>query len=271
MKIQHYQTPCRSSWFGGVAEGERMGGIWGFVQKGILETQEQADNAYYDTRALGFRVSDGKSIPGRKEIGDYEWVNREGSTLRADGSIQIDNEDRFLLGYDTPHTTGGIGNTFRYKSLSLYVYLDYQMGAKMFNYLYGKFFVGTFTYSYNLHEDVKKTWKEPGDNTVFARYFANDADDGNRNFASRTSAVLTQKTDYLCIREISLSYDLPVKWLESLKVKKMNVYVSGNNLYYLTQLIGLNPENPTSIGNNTTDYSVYPTTRSISAGVKVTF
>ena len=52
---------------------------YGYVVDHIIETQEQADNAMYDSSAKGYRPSDGKNIAGRKEIGDYEWKNREGS------------------------------------------------------------------------------------------------------------------------------------------------------------------------------------------------
>ncbi len=256
-------------YIGGYAEGERLGGLWGYKVKGILETSEQADNAYYDTRSLGFRSEDGLSVTGRKAVGDYEWVNREGSTLRPDGSIQIDDEDQFLLGYTIPHTTGGIGNTFTYKKLSLYVYLDYQIGSSMFNYQYGNFFKGTFAYNYNLHEDVKKSWTQPGDNTKFAKFFANDADDGNRNYG-RTSDVMVQKTDFLCLRDVTLSYDLSSKSLQALKIKKLNLYASGANLFYFTELVGLSPENAVTT-TNVADYSPYPTSRRISLGAKLTF
>ena len=256
-------------YIGGYYEGGSLGELWGYKVKGILETEKQADNAYYDTRSLGFRFSDGKNITGRKAVGDYEWLNREGSTLRPDGSIQIDDEDQFLLGNIIPHTTGGIGNTFTYKRLSLYIFLDYQIGSSVFNYQYGNFFKGTFAYNYNLHEDVKKSWQQPGDNTKFAKFFANDADDGNRNYG-RTSDVMVQKADYLAIRDITLSYNLPAKWLQSLKVKKMNIYLSGSNLYYFTELVGIPPENAVTTTNNT-EYSPYPTSRKISVGAKITF
>lgn len=253
----------------GYYEGGSLGELWGYKVKGILETQEQADNAYYDTRSLGFRASDGKNVTGRKAVGDYEWVNREGSTLRADGSIQIDDEDQFLLGNTIPHSTGGIGNTFTYKKFSLYIYLDYQIGSSVFNYQYGNFFKGTFAYNYNLHEDVKKCWTQPGDNTKFAKFFANDADDGNRNYG-RTSDVMVQKADYLCIRDITLSYDLSAKFLQALRIKKLNVYLSGSNLHYFTKLVGIPPENAVST-TNSSSYSPYPTSRKISIGAKVTF
>lgn len=103
-------TRCRRPGFrfGGTAVGERMGRIYGYKTAYIIETEAQADAALYDVNSHGIRRSDGRSIAGRKDIGDYEWLNRAGSARTADGSEQINDEDMFLLGYVTPHSTGGM-------------------------------------------------------------------------------------------------------------------------------------------------------------------
>lgn len=52
--------------FGGTAEGESLYRYYGYVVDRILETQEQADNAMYDSSAKGYRQSDGKKIAGQR-------------------------------------------------------------------------------------------------------------------------------------------------------------------------------------------------------------
>lgn len=68
--------------FGGTAVGERMGRIYGYKTAYIIETEAQADAALYDVNSHGIRRSDGRSIAGRKDIGDYEWLNRAGRRVR---------------------------------------------------------------------------------------------------------------------------------------------------------------------------------------------
>ena len=201
-------------------------------------------------------------------MGDYEWVNRPGSTQK-DGVDQITSEDQFLLGYTVPHTTGGLGNTFNYKNFALYVFMDYQLGHTVQNYLQERYFMGTFNYNYNLTNEVKKCWEKPGDKTKYAKFFANDADDGNKNY-SRTSSVFSEKGDFLCIREVTLTYKMPYEWIRPLGMKNVSVYVSGNNLYYFTAVNGVAPENG-SASTYDTDYSPYPAARKYAVGVKVTF
>ena len=48
--------------FGGTAEGESLYSYYGYVVDHIIETQEGADNAIYDSKAKGYRFSDKKKI-----------------------------------------------------------------------------------------------------------------------------------------------------------------------------------------------------------------
>ena len=235
------------SQFGGIAEGERMGRIYGYKVDHIIETQADADAAMYDASSRGYRRSDRRQIAGRKDIGDYEWVNRAGSTQR-DGRDIINEEDQFLLGYATPHSTGGIGNTFRYRNWSLNIYMDYALGHSIQNEMQMRYFMATMgNCNWNLVNDVKQCWSQPGDKTKYARFTANDPDWGNRNF-SRMSDVFVEKGDYLCIRDISLSYKLPVRWTSRLGMKDVTLTVSGNTLYYWTAVHGVSPEAATTGG-----------------------
>ena len=240
------------SQFGGIAEGERMGRIFGYVAERIIETQEEADAARYDTQSRGYRRSDRRQIAGRKDIGDYEWCNREGSARLADGREQISSEDMFYLGSVIPHSVGGINNTFKYKNLSLSVYLDYALGHSIYNYFKSRVFQnGMGSNNANLDKMVYDCWRYPGDTEAkYARFYANDPDYGNRNF-SRISDFNVEKADYLCIRDVTLAYDLPVRWIKKLGMKKLTVSVTGNTLYYFTKVSGsISPESGAGADGN---------------------
>lgn len=275
--------------FAGTAVGEELGRIWGYSISHVIENQAQADAAYYDTQAHGHRRSDKLSdkdnakYKGRKDIGDYEWVNRYGSALKDDGSDQIDGEDMFHLGNIVPHSTGGLNNTFKYKNLTLSVYVDYAIGHSIYNYMKTRFFQNTLGNSNsNVDKMVYDCWTAPGCDYKYARFFPNDADFGNRNF-SRASEFNVEKADYLCLRDVSLFYDLPTKWIKKLGLKKVTVGVTGNTLCYLTAVSGgANPE--TGIGRasdsdmyksvNNADSTVgnfNPPTRKFLFNVKLTF
>ena len=262
--------------FGGTAVGERMGRIYGYKTAYIIETEAQADAALYDVNSHGIRRSDGRSIAGRKDIGDYEWKDRPGST-RMDGRQIINAEDQFLLGYALPHSTGGIGNTFRYRNWTLNVYMDYALGHSVRNDMQMRYFQSTMgNCNYNLVNEVKKCWSQPGDDTRYARFTANDTDWGNRNYG-RTSDIFVEKADYLCLRDVSLSWSLPKAWLRKLHISDVTLTVSGNTLCYWTAVHGVSPEAATTGGLYTasstydTGFSPYPPTRKVLFTAKLTF
>lgn len=254
--------------FGGIAEGEPLYRYYGYKTDYILETQDQADNAMYDSRAKGYRHSDGKRISGRKEIGDYEWLNREGSDTR-NGEEYISSQDQFFLGYTVPHSTGGFINNLTYKNFGLDITLDWALGHSINHNSEMRYFMNTFANNYTLIDKVKKCWKQPGDKTKYARFTANDPDDGNSNF-SRTSNVFNYKGDYLCIREVNLTYNIPSKVLSKIHVKNIAIMLTGNNLYYFTKVKGVSPEVGTSTTYSSSYYN-YPPIRKYSIGVKFTF
>ena len=244
--------------FGGTAVGEPLGRIYGYKIAGIIQSQAEADAALYDSQSHGYRRSDGFSentdskYKGRKDIGDYEWCNREGSARLADGREQISSEDMFYLGSVIPHSVGGINNTFKYKNLSLSVYLDYALGHSIYNYFKSRVFQnGMGSNNANLDKMVYDCWRYPGDTEAkYARFYANDPDYGNRNF-SRISNFNVEKADYLCIRDVTLAYDLPVRWIKKLGMKKLTVSVTGNTLYYFTKVSGsISPESGAGADGN---------------------
>lgn len=270
--------------FGGTAVGEPLGRIWGYKISHILQNDAEAAAALYDTQSHGYRRSDGLSIQGRKDAGDYEWCNRPGSKKTADGKEQIDAEDMYCLGNVMPHSIGGIMNTFKYRNLSFSFYLDYALGHSIMNYMKTRLFQNTLgNCNSNLDKMVYDCWRYPGDTDAkYARFFPNDPDYGNRNF-SRHSDFNVEKADYLCLRDVSIYYDFPEKWVKNLWIKKLTVGVTGNTLYYWTGVSGsISPETGMGTGSSDSMYSavttgtnanssIAPSARKILFNVKITF
>ena len=270
--------------FGGTAVGEPLGRIWGYKVAGILQTDEEAAAAYYDTQSHGYRRGDGQSIQGRKDAGDFEWLNRYGTSKTADGAEQIDGQDMFLLGNVMPHSTGGINNTIRWNRLTFNIYFDYALGHSIYNYMKTRMLQNTLG-NCNSNLDVNLIsgcWRRPGDtNAQWARFFPNDADFGNRNY-SRASSFNVENASYLCLRDASLYYDLPDKWAKAIAMKKITVGVTGNTLWYFTRLSGaISPETGISTDSDSNMYSsvqmgsatsnIMPAARKVLFNLKLTF
>lgn len=147
--------------------------------------------------------------------------------LNHDG--MINGQDRTIVGSKQPAFTWGMGNTFRYRQFSLYVFMHGVVGTSQFNSL-----LIDDVNSDVAHNTVVKDWWTP-DNPTNA-YYANVAG------ANQYGASILQKNSYLRMEDISLSYDFPSAVLSRLGLSKLRLYVDARNLFTITQWQGLDPE-----------------------------
>lgn len=264
-------TLADGSAFGGIAEGEPLYRFYGYVVSHIIQTPEEAANALYDSKSSGYDPLTGISTPGRKFAGDYEWVNRPGSAKQIINGKEvdiIDAQDRFLLGYTVPHSTGGLGNTITWKDFTFNLYLDWALGHSILDHTESVYMINTFNGNTALSSKVKDCWTGPGDTDAKYAKFQVMGNKQSANF--RDSNIFTYKGDYLCIREVSIAYKLPKKLISKIMMQDASVVLSGNNLYYFTAVKGVSPE----VGASSTyddSYANYPPVRRISLSLKVTF
>lgn len=220
---------------GGLAEGERLGQVIGFKVDFLIDNQQQADNALFDNSAAGFDPVTRKATKGRKFPGDFEWVENY-----VDGTIN--NYDQHVIGYEIPHTTGGLTNTFGFKGLEINIFTDFAIGhtindahrAALNGNSVGRSMIPT--------TDLLQAWKEPGDaaKTNEPRVLFHDPSEQNNR--TRNSDYSSYRGDFLCIREITAGYNIPEKLVGKIGVKSLKAYVAGNNLHYFTKFRGYSPD-----------------------------
>jgi len=259
-RIGGYELPDGTE-FGGTAEGEPLNRFYGYKADHIIDTYEQAANAYYDQTAVGYDYRTKTTVKGRKMPGDYEWVDRNG-----DGKIT--SIDVFDLGVTVPHTTGGLNNTVTYKNFTFRVFLDWAIGHSMMDDGFRYHMMSTFNSNSNPCTQALGAWEQEGDasRTKWARFAPHDSKE-NWNYR-RDSNVITFKCDYLCVREVAVAYDIPTLLLKRIGLSNVNVFVSGNNLHYFTDVLATPPEVSTNNNNSATGY---PPIRKLNFGFKITY
>mgnify|MGYP006287427251 CR=1 FL=1 len=132
-----------------------------------------------------------------------------------------------------PDLQGSIGNTITFKGFTVSALLTYSLGGEMYDGIYQGMLVATPGES--MHPDVLNSWRNPGDISDFPRLqYANTSLYANSDFFLISS-------DYLSIRNITISYDLPKQVLNKLGVDNLNVFATGENLYMFTARKGMNP------------------------------
>ena len=164
-----------------------------------------------------------------------------------------------------PKLSGGLGNTFSYKGLSLNVLLTYQFGGNLFDYP-NYFFKndGLRIYSFNnAKELVGNYWQKPGDIVDNMRPIYN-----NPRRSDRWSTRHIMSTDFIRLKELSFGYSLPKQWYSSIGLSNVELSFVANNLTYLYSATK-NTELEVSInGYRTVDT---PMARTFSFGINVGF
>jgi TonB-linked SusC/RagA family outer membrane protein len=166
----------------------------------------------------------------------------------VDGNDTINSNDRTFLGNPTPKWYGGLKNTFRYKGLELTVLFDAVQGVTRINYFYGGLQSrdNQVKVDYWTPENPSNEFPQPN---IRSEYYFLDA-------------VRVRDASFVALRNVSLSYTLPKKWIEKVKVSGMQIYIRGNNLKYWTDFVGYSPE---------TDLGRFPITKNWTIGTNITF
>ena len=82
----------------------------------------------------------------------------------------------------------------------------------------------------------------------------------------QVSSFWLQDASYLRLKNITLGYNLPKKWITPIGLSLVKVFLTGENLITFSHLDGLDPESPSD-----TRGAFYSNVKKISLGLKVSF
>ena len=199
---------------------------------------------------------------------DYYGVNPsngEALWVTEDGKLTNDyNKARYYnASSPEPKLYGGFNTTVSWKGLSLSAFFEYKWGNKVYL-LENRYYtsdgnqMGTNQSIYALDY-----WEKPGDTGTNPRPVAGNTSE-SYNFGSDR---WLEDGSYIRLKDITLSYNLPQRALDKIKLQGLKFYVSGLNLYTFHDVSYWDPERgATGIGAG-----IYPMTKTIVGGIELTF
>jgi TonB-linked SusC/RagA family outer membrane protein len=210
-------------------------------------------NSFYTAVSAGVNPETGNqlfSVWEDDENGDRRYFESE--------SITLATQSKKIAGSRIPDIYGSFSNEFRYKNFDLNILCTYSLGGKILDSVYRN-----MTYSYyvgqSIHADLNRAWRYPGDKTDIPRprfshnYIVTDKDLINAS--------------YLSLKNITLGYSLPSKWVKKVGSDAVRVFATGDNLLLFSHLKGMDPQYNFTGGTN----FVYSPVRVISFGIDVKF
>ncbi|MFB2119382.1 SusC/RagA family TonB-linked outer membrane protein [Parapedobacter sp. 2B3] len=227
---------------------------WGLESDGQFSSWEEIATWPIDNDRQGNR---------QLRPGDVKYVDQNGDGV-------INGLDERPIGYrqgSTPVLNFGLNFSFAYKNFDLA--LDFSGGGM---------------YTFYKEWEMRNPFHDGGNNP---QYYFDDAwklsdiwdanselipgkypmlligNSGHSNYWN--SDFWKQNIRYIKLRNLDFGYSLPSRILEPLSITGVRVYFSGQNLYTLTNLIGVDPEMDATNGLG------YPTMRIMNFGINVKF
>lgn len=256
LSLNEGNEPIYSSGSAGVRHvtrvGDPIGSYYGYVVDGIYQSQEEINNAPFDTQAPD-------PAPG-----DFRFKD-------VDGDGEITPDDRTVTGSYFPDFTWGINNRLTFKNIDFSFLIQGVEGNEILNLTSRHMKNGEA--NFNSYAVFNERWRSPSDpgNGSIPRA---DRESGNHGNNNRPSSFQVEDGSYVRLRNVTLGYTLPTEKFFGSKIQKLRFYVTATNLFTITDYLGYNPEVSSITTNSLTpgeDYGAFPLTRSFTMGVNLKF
>lgn len=244
-KITKLQNPLSPIWAGSNAQvitkqGATASLMLGYIAEGLFQD-------YNDIASHAKQTSSGAISPTQGTwVGDIKFKD-----LNKDGVI---NElDKTVIGNPWPKFTFGFNNSITYKDFDLNIFIMGSQGNDVLNYPRFQFEVplnansGVFNNyyravkdfavpsSYNIADAQTTVLTNPGKRIPRIA-------PGDPNGNSRVSDWFIEDGSYIRLKNITLGYNVPKKWISKVGIRGLRASVSAQNLFTITSYKGYDPE-----------------------------
>lgn len=240
------------------------GGTDRHISGNKITTRNKPMNSYYMLKWTGKIYQTQEEVDNSPHVkgagpGDLVFEDISGPEGKPDGVI--DANDRQILGTEYPAWTFGANLSFGYKGINISA--DFQGIADAYTYGTCEYYTPTFQGS-NFGQYWTKRWTPEHPSETVPRLWV----ESGPNVDYANSYFLMDRT-YLRLKNLVLSYDLPLNIIRTLKMEKMRVYVSASNLFTWTKkdYRGLDPERSNGAGER----GGIPQAMTVKMGIDLTF
>lgn len=220
--------------------GHPLNALFGYEMQGIYQNQAEINSHLKGT-----------TNPSEKP-GDIKFTD-----LNSDGIIN--DLDRKYIGNPNPRLSYGLNLAASFKGFDFSTLFQGVEGVEKYNDL--KKIIDYDTRPFNHSVRVLDSWHGEGTSNTIPRTTFND------NGSSKTSSIFVEDASYLRLKNMEIGYTFKPRMTGSkLGVQNIRLYVSGQNLFTISDYTGLDPESIDII-----DMGTYPQSRAFLFGANIKF
>jgi TonB-linked SusC/RagA family outer membrane protein len=230
--------------------GKPLGAIYGYVADGLFTDANDVANS--------------PAQPYAAQPGLVKYKDLSGADGKPDGKTDA-TYDRAVIGNTVPKYTYGATITADYKGFDLSILLQGLAGfeKQMGSYMAFAFYNGGQIQRWQA--DNRWTTSNPNPHALYPKLTTLNMGSGT----IATSTYWNRNASFLRMKNLQLGYSFSSNTLERLKINRLRLYVSGQNLFTINKFYkGWDPEMYQATGDGP---SFYPITRVYTFGVNVKF
>ena len=208
-----------------------------------------------------------RKYAGVNENGEAMWYKHDdnGNLITTTDPTSITrDEDFFNCGTALPDFYGGFNTGVSAFGFDLNVSFAYSVGGKVMDWTYMQLMQNPQSglTGMAMHQDLLNAWSAENTSSNIPRLCYNE------QYANYTSDRFLTDGSWLSVQNITLGYDLPKKWVNSIGLNGLHIAVSGENLTYWSKRKGLDPRLNASGSISATKYAP---ARTITGSISVKF
>lgn len=213
-------------------------------------------NSFYMARSAGVDPATGDQL--------YWAYEKDAAGKMIPGSEYVTNNAttaagcKYIAGSRIPDLYGSISSSFKFRNLDMSVLFTYSIGGKVYDSVYNSLMEPAFV-GQTYHKNIQRAWTSPGEIT--------DVPKVTTNATTQISDRFLINASYFGIKNMSVGYSFPGKWMDKIKMNSLRVYFSADSPWLFTHLKGMNPQASFS---GDTSYSYTPN-RTFSIGIDLNF
>ena len=222
-EITKYDNPNGSLADGMYYEGQKLGEIWGYVTDGYIQDDFEANRMNYIQKFIST-----KWYPG-----DIRYKDINGDGVIDNGNVTLDDPgDKTIIGNSTPRYRYNIQGGIEWHGFSIRALFegvgkrDLWTGSDLF---WG-FSRGIYNSNVTQYH-IDNTWTYENPTAYYLRLNAN----GNKR-SKQVQTKYLQDASYIRLKDLTIGYNLPRKWVNRIKAENINIYASGLNLWEKTHM-----------------------------------
>lgn len=268
-----------TNYYAGMVVGE----IWGFVSNGLWQNQDEIDAAESGALAAGQKYYNPlmqTSKTYKLYPGDIKFEDLNGNGYIDRGLNTVDDPgDRKIIGNSEPRYIYSFGIDLEWNNIFLSAF--FQGVGKQDWYpsneasaIWGQY---NRPYAQMPKWHLNNYWTEDNPDAYLPRYAGYYAPfyKGTNNANTR----YLMDVSYIRLKNLQVGYTLPSKWTDAIRMKKVSIFFSGENLWTWSPMykytrdidVTANIYGTDSVLSSTGDGFNYPTLRSYSLGLNITF